>query len=129
MGQILVSLQKRDLPVGIVTLVGEHDSLSSTRVANEIAVLLDDGVGVVVDLREATFVDSETLSALLAARHAAEAASLGFTLVLSNRASTQVDGLLDLTGLRGAFATFPTLEAATAAARAGDSGADRVRSA
>jgi anti-anti-sigma factor len=127
MGQILVSLQKRDPPVGIVTLVGEHDVASSTRLANEIAVLLDDGLGVVVDLRDATFVDSETLSALLAARHDAEEAALGFTLALSNQGSPQVHRVLDQTGLGAAFASFPTVEAAVTAARGGRTGGDRAR--
>src|SRR6266542_4005487 len=100
MAPISVTLQQRDPPVGVVTLIGEHDAFSATRLENELAVLLDDGTGVVVDL--------------------------GFTLVLSNDAYTQVHRLLDLTGLGAAFATLPTLDRAVAASRAGQAGAGRV---
>ncbi len=115
MAPISVTLQQRDPPVGVVTLIGEHDAFSATRLENELAVLLDDGTGVVVDLRDASFIDSQMLSVLLSARHQAEEADLGFTLVLSNDAYTQVHRLLDLTGLGAAFATLPTLDRAVAA--------------
>ena len=127
MGSILVCLQQRDPPVGVVTLVGEHDALSSPRLASELALLLDDGVGLVLDLRETSFIDSQTLSTLLSARHDAEEAGLGFVLVLPERDSGQVQRLLDLTGLEGAFTSFPTVEAAVEAARSGVAGAGRVR--
>ena len=127
MAPISVTLQRRDPPVAIVALFGEHDAFSATRLENELALLVDDGIGIVVDLREATFIDSRTLSVLLSARHQAEEASLGFTLALDEDNYTQVHRLLDLTGLKSAFAVFPTAERATAAARAGDAGAGRVR--
>ena len=107
--------------------IGEHDAFSATRLENELAVLLDDGVGVAVDLRDASFIDSQTLSVLLSARYQAEEADLGFVLVLPDGAYTQVHRLLDLTGLGAAFATFPTLDKATSAARAGLAGAGPVR--
>lgn len=127
MAPISVTLQQGDPPVGVLTLIGEHDAFSATRLENELAVLLDDGTGVVVDLRDASFIDSQMLSVLLSARHQAEEADLGFTLVLSNDAYTQVHRLLDLTGLGAAFATFPTLDRASAASRAGLAGAGRIR--
>ncbi len=127
MAPISVTVQQRDPPVGVVTLVGEHDAFSATRLENELAVLLDDGTGVVVDLRDATFIDSQMLSVLLSARHQAENADLGFALVLPDETYTQVHRLLDLTGLGAAFATFPTLDEASASVRTGYTGAGRVR--
>jgi anti-anti-sigma factor len=124
---IAVTLDRRDPPVGVVTLIGEHDAFSSQRLENEFALLLDSGVGIVVDLRETTFIDSQTLSVLLAARHQAEEAALGFTLVLPDDEYTHVHRLLELTGLGAAFAAFPTLDRAAAAARSGQAGAGRVR--
>jgi anti-anti-sigma factor len=127
MAPIAVTLQEHDPEVGVVSLVGEHDAFSSQRLENELAILLDDGLRIVVDLREATFIDSQTLSVLLGARHQAEEAALGFALVLSDDAHTHVHRLLDLTHLGNAFAIFPTIERAIAAARAGHTGAGRVR--
>jgi anti-anti-sigma factor len=127
MTPISVSLEQRDPPVGVVTLIGEHDAFSATRLENELAVLLDDGVGVVIDLRDASFIDSQTLSVLLAARHQAEEADLGFALVIADDRYTHVHRLLDITGLGAAFAVFPTLDEASAAVRGGHAGTGRVR--
>jgi anti-anti-sigma factor len=124
---IAVSLQEQDPEVGVVTLIGEHDAFSSTRLENELAGLLDDGLRIVVDLRDATFIDSQTLSVLLGARHQAEEAVLGFALVLSDDRYTQIHRLLDLTRLGGAFAVLPTIERAIAAVRAGEAGTGRLR--
>ena len=129
MAQIAVTLQRRDPAVAVVSLFGEHDAFSSPRLENELALLVDDGIAIAVDLRQATFIDSQTLSVLLSARHHAEEASLGFALVLADDDYTQVHRLLDLTGLKSAFAVFPTLDAATAAAPGGEAGAGRVRTA
>ena len=128
MAPISVTLeQHRDPPVGVVSLIGEHDAFSSARLENELAVLLDGGMRVVVDLRDASFVDSQTLSVLLSARHHAEELELGFTVALDDHEYTHVHRLLDLTGLRSTFAIFRTLEEATAAARAGQTGGARIR--
>lgn len=121
-----VSLDHRDPAVGVVSLIGEHDAYSSLRLENELAVLIDGGIGVVVDLREASFIDSQTLSVLLSARHQAEESSLGFALVLAAGEDTQVHRLLDLTGLESAFVIFPTLEPAKAAASPGQVAGERV---
>jgi anti-anti-sigma factor len=121
-----ISVTLQDPEVAVVRLVGEHDSFSSTRVENELAQLLDEGRRVVVDLCDATFIDSQTLSVLLGARHHAEHASLGFALVLPRDRYTQVHRLLELTRLGRAFAVFPTIEDATAAARDGETGAGQL---
>jgi anti-anti-sigma factor len=123
MAPISVSVQHHDPPVGVVTLIGEHDGFTAPRLENELAVLIDGAVGVVVDLRDATFIDSENLSVLLAARLQAEEADLGFGLVLREDGYTQVDRLLELTGLGSAFAVFATTEEASAAVRGGHAGA------
>jgi anti-anti-sigma factor len=127
MAPISVSLEERDPGVAVVALIGEHDAFSSPRLENELAVLLDAGIRIVVDLSDATFIDSQTLSVLLSARHQAEEADLGFALVLPPDHHTQVHRLLDLTGLGSAFAVFPTLERAKAAAQAGQAGGERLR--
>ena len=122
---ISVTLAPRDPPAAVVALAGEHDPYSADRLESELGVLLDEGRRVVVDLHDAEFIDSTTLSVLLRARHAAESAGLGFTVVLAEPEYTQVHQLLDITGLRDAFAIFPTLDRALTAARAGQTGSVR----
>jgi anti-anti-sigma factor len=127
MSQLSVTLQERDPPLGVVSLHGEHDSFSSARLENELALLLDGGYGIVVDLRDTTFIDSQTLSVLLVTRHRAEQAAVGYAVVLPDEGHVQVHRLLDVTGLKGTFALYGSLREATAAAREGASGAGRTR--
>lgn len=129
MAPISVTLAPRDPPAAVVALVGEHDAYSAGRLEGELAVLLDEGRGIVVDLRDAEFVDSRTLAALLTARRDAERLGLGFTLVLPRREYTQVTRLLDLTGLASTFAIHDTLDDALDSARAGRTEGGSVRSA
>ncbi len=129
MAPISVTVAPWDPPAAVVALVGEHDAYSSQRLENELAVLLDGGQRIVVDLRDTAFIDSTTLSVLLAARHRAEESSLGFALVLPDRDYTHVHQILDLTGLGSAFAIFGTLEDALAAVRAGRVADQPVRAA
>jgi anti-anti-sigma factor len=121
-----VTLHRRDPAAAVVALLGEHDAYTAARLENELAVLVDDGLHVVVDLSGATFVDSHTLSVLLAARHDAEAAHVGFVLVLSDGEYTQVHRILEMTGLDSTFAVGPTVERALADARAGRAAGDRL---
>jgi anti-anti-sigma factor len=129
MAPIAVNLERGDEPTGIVTLLGEHDAYSAARLDNELAVLIGRGLCTVVDLSDATFVDSQTLGVLLSARHSAETAGLGFTLVLPRDDYTQVHRILELTGLISAFGVFPTVKRASAAAREGVNAGDHARAA
>jgi anti-anti-sigma factor len=129
MAPISVTLAPRDPPAAVVALVGEHDTYSAGRLEAELGVLIDDGMRVVVDLRDTEFIDSTTLATLLAARREAEQVGLGFTFVLPRRNYTEVNQLLDLTGLGSKFASFETLDRALAAARRGTTRGDTVRSA
>jgi anti-anti-sigma factor len=129
MAPISVTLAPRDPPAAVVALVGEHDTYSARRLEGELQVLQDEALSVVVDLRETEFIDSSTLATLLAARRQAEEGSLGFTFVLPKRSYTEVNHLLDLTGLGTKFAIFDTLDEALAAARDGTTKGDsQVRS-
>jgi anti-sigma B factor antagonist len=122
MTPISVSLQQADSPAGVVALSGEQDSYSAPRLENELYALLDEAMAVVVDLTETTFLDSQSLSILLAARHQAEQSSLGFTVVLPREPYTQVHRILEITGLIRTFAVHPDSAAALAAARSGHNG-------
>jgi anti-anti-sigma factor len=119
MAPISVTLARRDPPAAVVTLVGEHDPYSSQRLENELAILLEEGLAVVVDLRDASFIDSTTLGVLLAGRTRAERASLGFVLALPKDEHAQVNHILELTQLGRAFASVTTIEDGLRAARTG----------
>jgi anti-anti-sigma factor len=126
MAPISVTLARRDPPAAVVALVGEHDAYSAQRLENELSVLLNANQRVVVDLRDASFIDSTTLSVLLAARRRAEESSLGFALVLDDRDYTQVHQILELTGLGPTFAVCEELEDALDAVLAGRVAASRA---
>jgi anti-anti-sigma factor len=132
MAPISVTLARRDPPAAVVALVGEHDAYSAERLENELSVLLEEGRRIVVDLRDAAFIDSTTLSVLLRARHRAEQSSLGFALLLTDQTYTQVNQILDLTGLGPTFAIFGKLDDAPRGRAGGPSrrppGPSRVRS-
>jgi anti-sigma B factor antagonist len=119
MAPISVTLARGDPPAAVVALVGEHDAYSAQRLENELSVLLEEGQRIVIDLRETMFIDSTTLSVLLVARHRAEQSDLGFALLLPDRMYSQVNQILDLTGLGPTFAIFGELDEALTAARAG----------
>jgi anti-sigma B factor antagonist len=118
MAPISVTLARRDPPAAVVALPGEHDAYSSRRLENELAVLLDEGHLIVVDLRDTSFIDSTTLSALLTGRQKAERSGLGFALVLPEREYTQVHQILELTGLGTGFRIYGTLVDALGSLRA-----------
>jgi anti-anti-sigma factor len=118
MTPIAVSLDHAEPAVGIVGLTGEHDAYSANRLAGELGLLLDSRTHVVVDLTDATFIDSQTLSVLLTARTTADDRSLGFVVVLSANDYTQIHRILDMTGLVSSFVTRPTVDDAAVAARA-----------
>jgi anti-anti-sigma factor len=119
MAPISVTLARREPPAAVVALVGEHDAYSAERLASELTTLLDEGLRIVVDLRDAAFIDSTTLSVLLGARLRAEQSSLGFALLLPDRQYTQVHQILELTRLGRTFAIFGRLDAAITAVREG----------
>jgi anti-sigma B factor antagonist len=128
MAPILVSLGPVDPPTGVVALSGEQDAYSAPRLETELCALLDNGVAVVVDLTSATFLDSQSLSILLSARHRAERSALGFAVLLPREPYTQVHRILEITGLIRTFAVYADSAAALAAVRTGRN-SGRVRAA
>jgi anti-anti-sigma factor len=129
MAPISVTLARRDPPAAVVALVGEHDAYSSQRLESELAVLLEERLPIVVDLRDASFIDSTTLGILLAGRQRAERAGFGFVLVLPSEEHAQVNHILELTQLGRAFAGFTSLDDGLRAARAGQTASTPTKAA
>ena len=114
MAPISVTLAGKEPPSAVVALAGEHDAYTSQRLENELIVLLEEGHRIVVDLRDATFIDSTTLSALLSGRNVADGRGLGLVLVLSRQSFTPVHQILDITGLRSEFEIYDDVDHAVA---------------
>jgi anti-sigma B factor antagonist len=87
----------------VVTLRGEHEAFTADKLARHVAALLSEGVSVIVDLREASFIDSTVVGVLLAGRRRAEAAGLRFVLLLGADTGWPVRRLLEVTGLDAQF--------------------------
>lgn len=119
MAPLSVTLVPTSPRIGRISLVGEHDAYSAAHLEAEIGVLAESGLSVIVDLTEATFVDSQTLSVLLAGRHDAESSRRGFVLVLPATDYTQVHRILDMTGLQNAFVIEHDVDRAIDAAQIG----------
>jgi anti-anti-sigma factor len=94
---------KVDRDAAVVTLRGEHEAYTADKLARHVNGLLSEGVSIVVDLREATFIDSTIIGVLLAARRRADAAGLRFGLLLGSRTGWPVRRLLEVTGLEAQF--------------------------
>jgi anti-anti-sigma factor len=83
----------------VVELKGEHEAYTAAKLGRELDNLVDEGFGVVVDLRRASFIDSQTAGVLLTALRRAEANGTPFRTVLGDDTGWAVRSLLDVTGL------------------------------
>ena len=83
----------------VVALTGEHEAYSADTLTRSLAGLIDEGISIMVDLRQAAFVDSTVVSVLLVAARDADARELGFTLQLGPETGWPVRRLVDVTGL------------------------------
>ena len=82
----------------MVRLYGEHESYTADKLSQSLAGLIADGVGVTVDLRHTTFIDSTVIGVLLATHRRAKDAQLPFTLLLGEETGWPVRRLLEVTG-------------------------------
>ena len=83
----------------VVALSGEHEAYTAEKLARQLSALLEEGVGVAVDLRHATFIDSTVVGVLIAAHRRANEAGLDFVLLVGDGTGWPVQRLLEVTGL------------------------------
>lgn len=105
--------------VAIVEVAGEHDLNTVPELRHQLQALMGRSEAVVVDLGQATFVDSSVLAALLEARRRSEEGSGGFALVVPDGAAPGVRRVIEVTGLGAAIPVRPSREEAVATAREG----------
>lgn len=82
-----------------VALHGEHEAYTADKLAKQLTALLEEGVGVTVDLRATTFIDSTVVGVLLAANRGADERELSFDLLLGPETGWPVQRILEVTGL------------------------------
>lgn len=86
-----------------IALRGEHEAYTADKLAKQLQALLHEGVGITLDLRETTFVDSTVIGVLIAARRRAEERGLPFELLLGDDTGWPVRRILEVTGLEQQF--------------------------
>ena len=101
-------LIRRAPGVGIVELKGEHDEYATPRLADQVSLLLEHGVDVLVDLREATFIGASTVGVLLSAHRRAEKRGQRLVVLLDESAGSAVRRLIELTTLESVIPVFAT---------------------
>jgi anti-anti-sigma factor len=83
----------------VVTLVGEHEGYAAQKLERELADLLDEGLHVEFDLRNALFIDSQVAAVMVAARKRADAEHVQLDVTVGDETGWSVLRLLDVTGL------------------------------
>ena len=86
-----------------VVLRGEHEAYTAQKLGRKLEALLDEGMPIAVDLREASFIDSTVVGVLLAAKRHADQLQLEFLLILGAETGWPVRRLLEITGLDSTF--------------------------
>ena len=112
-----IELDRTDDGVVIVAVEGEHDIYTASALREQIDGAFRGGTAVVIDLSDATFLDSSILRALLGARNQAEEQESGFAVALDRSKAPAVQRILEVTGLLKVFPVLPGREQAVEAAR------------
>jgi anti-sigma B factor antagonist len=118
MGPGEIALDRGNPGLTVITFSGEHDLNTAPDLRERLARAVEDGVGVVVYLSGAAFIDSSIIGALLDARREAHERGQGFAVALSDGAQP-VERVLEVTGLTSAIPVHPNREAALEEARSG----------
>jgi anti-anti-sigma factor len=109
----------REEDVLVVALAGEHDLASRDSVSGAVDGALEAGLAVVIDLRDADFIDSVVAAVFLEARKKARQQNLGLGIVLSDSPENGVRRMFELSTLTTVFAVYPSPKAAVEGVRRG----------
>jgi anti-sigma B factor antagonist len=85
--------------VAIVVLEGEHELFSAPKLQRQVEGLIGEGLSIVIDLTEATFLDSSVVAVLLRGRERADEAGVAFSIVLDDSTGEPVRRMFEITGL------------------------------
>ena len=95
----MLDVERAESGVEVVVVRGEHDLATAGDLRESIDTAVSNGSGVVIDLTQATFIDSAVLQALLSGREQAQAAGIAYVIALGEGTGHAVTRLLELTGL------------------------------
>jgi anti-sigma B factor antagonist len=95
----MLDLEQAEAGVEVVVVRGEHDLATAGDLRERIETAVPRATGVVIDLTQATFIDSAVLQALLSGRDQAQAAGIAYVIALGDGTGHAVTRLLELTGL------------------------------
>jgi anti-sigma B factor antagonist len=85
--------------VAIVLLEGEHELFSAPKLQRQLEALIGEGLSIVIDLGQATFLDSSVVAVLVRARDRARLADVAFAIVLDDSTGEPVRRMFEITGL------------------------------
>lgn len=85
--------------VAIVMLEGEHELFSAPKLQRQLDGLIREGLSIVIDLTQATFLDSSVVAVLLRARERSDEARVPFSIVLDDSTGEPVRRMFEITGL------------------------------
>jgi len=97
--------------ITLLQVSGEHDLYTAPDLRDRLKAALSEGA-VIVDMSEATFVDSSILGALLSARQRAAEDEVGFAVSLHPDASRTVRQVFEITGLIPAMPVLSSVDEA-----------------
>jgi anti-sigma B factor antagonist len=114
-----IDVERVDDSLAVVSVAGEHDLSSAPELREQLETLLAAGTAMVVDLTEATFVDSSVLAALIEASRNGDGSGVGFSVVLPPDAASGVVKVIEVTGIANVLAVRTTRDDAIEVARSG----------
>jgi anti-sigma B factor antagonist len=111
----MADIERTEDPRGVlVRLRGEHDVSTAPRIRD--ATATSDGIPLVIDLTETTFLDSSVLGVLLGASEACAQDSRAFRVVLGEDGAPAVRRVLDLSGFDQVLPIVSSVDEAFSAA-------------
>jgi anti-sigma B factor antagonist len=108
--------------VAVIAMAGDHDVFTAPELRAAVNRPLERSSAVVVDLTNASFIDSSILAVLLGGLRRARESDVGFGLVLDRERTSAVLRILEVTGLVPVFPIHTTVGEAVASAAAGENG-------
>jgi anti-sigma B factor antagonist len=112
-----VTLEQLTADTWVVSLLGEHDISMVDALRDRLAEALTRDGRLIIDLTEATFVDSTVLGVLFAVVNQSTSAAAGETRALVVTPGSTVDRTIALAGLTSLVATYPSRDQVLAAWR------------